>query len=246
MDFFPVIFSQPRKKWTPKMLPNLKLWLRADLGVTLNGSNVSTWADQSGNGNNVTQGTANKQPLYVASDANIRNKPVLDFDGVRHQLQGDYGAALTGAKNWSLIVVYQADTLTGTRSAVSVGAGGNGYDFIINFAGTGKREVVAKGVAEMIDGNATSNYEIWTATRDNQATAVTTLRVNGVAQTLTPSTVVVSAPGVSVSIGANFAVSFLDGKVAEVILCSSDISTTASNITKLHTYLNRRYGIAIS
>jgi hypothetical protein len=33
---------------------NLALWLSADTGVTLSGSNVTAWADQSGNGNNAT------------------------------------------------------------------------------------------------------------------------------------------------------------------------------------------------
>jgi len=32
----------------------LSLWLKADAGVTLSGSNVTAWADQSGNGNNAT------------------------------------------------------------------------------------------------------------------------------------------------------------------------------------------------
>jgi hypothetical protein len=33
---------------------NLALWLSADFGVTLSGSNVTAWADQSGNGKNAT------------------------------------------------------------------------------------------------------------------------------------------------------------------------------------------------
>jgi hypothetical protein len=33
---------------------NLALWLSADTGVTLSGSNVTAWADQSGNGKNAT------------------------------------------------------------------------------------------------------------------------------------------------------------------------------------------------
>ena len=36
-------------------LSGLQLWLKADYGVTLNGSTVSQWIDQSGNGNDATQ-----------------------------------------------------------------------------------------------------------------------------------------------------------------------------------------------
>lgn len=60
--------------------PALQLWLRSDLGITLNGSNVSAWADQSGCGDanrNVAQGTPANQPVYTASDANYGGQPSL-------------------------------------------------------------------------------------------------------------------------------------------------------------------------
>ena len=65
---------------------NLSCWLRADAGVTMNGSNyVSTWADQSGNGNNATQSTPSQQPLWESSVLN--GYPILHFDGVQSVLQ---------------------------------------------------------------------------------------------------------------------------------------------------------------
>ena len=62
----------------------LTVWLKADAGVTLNGSTVSAWNDQSGAGRNATQGTTAKQPLYVASADN--GKPSVLFDGTDDQL----------------------------------------------------------------------------------------------------------------------------------------------------------------
>ncbi len=53
------------------------LWLRADLGVTLNGTDISSWADQSGLGNTFSQATAAKQPPYNAVDANLNNMPSI-------------------------------------------------------------------------------------------------------------------------------------------------------------------------
>lgn len=55
---------------------NLGLFLRGDLGITLNGSDASQWDDQSGNGRNYVQGTAALQPAYTAS--NINGQPTLD------------------------------------------------------------------------------------------------------------------------------------------------------------------------
>ena len=46
---------------------NLLFQYDAELGITLNGSNVSQWDDQSGNGRHMTQGTAANQPEYVSN-----------------------------------------------------------------------------------------------------------------------------------------------------------------------------------
>jgi hypothetical protein len=63
-------------------LPNInnmflpELWLKADAGVTTNGSNVTAWADQSGNGNNAT---AYNDPLLISNELN--SNPVISFNG---------------------------------------------------------------------------------------------------------------------------------------------------------------------
>jgi hypothetical protein len=60
--------------------PGLQIWLRADRGITKDSLNrVATWADQSGNGRNATQGSANVKPVLESNVVNGR--PVLRFDG---------------------------------------------------------------------------------------------------------------------------------------------------------------------
>jgi hypothetical protein len=53
--------------------------LKADAGVTLSGSTVSTWADQSGAGHNATQAAAAAQPALISNVVN--GKPVVTFNG---------------------------------------------------------------------------------------------------------------------------------------------------------------------
>lgn len=62
----------------------LELWLKSDAGVVLNGSTVSKWEDQSGNGNDAIQSNVNRQPVLV--DNELNGKPVLSFDGVDDRL----------------------------------------------------------------------------------------------------------------------------------------------------------------
>ena len=54
-------------------LSGLKLWLKYDTGIILNGSSVSSCVDQSGEGYTAEQSDSDKQPNY--SSGNIR------FDG---------------------------------------------------------------------------------------------------------------------------------------------------------------------
>jgi hypothetical protein len=60
----------------------LRLWLKADAGVSAN-QGIDSWVDQSGNGNNATQGTGVNQPTLVASQSNGR--PVVHFDATQGQ-----------------------------------------------------------------------------------------------------------------------------------------------------------------
>jgi hypothetical protein len=55
----------------------LSLWLKADAGVTLDGSNVTAWADQSGNGNNFTPASG----TVIKSNNIIGSNPAVLFDG---------------------------------------------------------------------------------------------------------------------------------------------------------------------
>jgi len=84
--------------FNPKSIPGLAVWLDAqDAGsfTYSTGSDVSAWADKSGNGNNAVQATGARQPLYVASG--INNRPVVQFydDATSKQLRIPNAGTLT-------------------------------------------------------------------------------------------------------------------------------------------------------
>ncbi|MEP1093640.1 MAG: Ig-like domain-containing protein [Cyclobacteriaceae bacterium] len=74
---------------SPGNIAGETLWLTADRGVTLNGTTVSDWDDQSGGGNDATQGTAASQPEFLDDDLN--GNPSLRFDGTNDVIEGTAG-----------------------------------------------------------------------------------------------------------------------------------------------------------
>lgn len=60
--------NSPASIATSPVLSGLKAWFKADVGVGTSGSNVTSWADQSGNGNNVVNGALS--PVLTASVIN--------------------------------------------------------------------------------------------------------------------------------------------------------------------------------
>ncbi len=102
---------------------NLQLWLRADSGVTLNGSTVSRWADLSGNGHDAVQATASRQPSLVAGRLN--GMPVVSFDGVNDKL-GFTGSTLMTQFSLFVVLNNHAGTPGNDGNVITFGANG-GY-----------------------------------------------------------------------------------------------------------------------
>ena len=50
--------------WKPSDETGLEAWYKFQTGITLNGSDVSAWADSSSNSFNMVQATASEQPAY--------------------------------------------------------------------------------------------------------------------------------------------------------------------------------------
>ena len=63
--------------WQPSDETGLEAWYKYQTGITLNGSDVSAWADSSENSFDMVQGTASEQPAY--------NSGAIDFDASASQ-----------------------------------------------------------------------------------------------------------------------------------------------------------------
>ncbi|KOY85678.1 hypothetical protein AD998_05495 [bacterium 336/3] len=82
------------------------IWLDANRGVTLTGTSVTNWADQSGNGFNAVPSSVNARPTFVANSVN--SYPSIDFDGTDDQLWITDNAILD-LTQWHIFIVVIAD-----------------------------------------------------------------------------------------------------------------------------------------
>ena len=83
----------------------MQVWLKADAGVITYGGYVDQWLDQSGNENNAQAPDLAAQPLYVSLEADINDRPVLQFDGHYNSLEIDKQVFDSDTKEMTLIAV---------------------------------------------------------------------------------------------------------------------------------------------
>lgn len=78
------------------------MWLDANRGITLTGTTVTNWADQSGNAFNAVPSSATARPGFVS--AAVNGYPCLDFDGTNDELWVNDNAALD-LTQWHFFIV---------------------------------------------------------------------------------------------------------------------------------------------
>lgn len=212
-----------RKAFSPASLPGLQVWLRSDLGITLNGSTVSAWADQSGLGNHFTQGTAAVQPAYSSSDANFAGKPSVRFTATDSNLA--CGNSIT-ARQIFAVAYYPTTTFTDYACILTSGSS-NGH-----YVWRGESGAATWRVADAISG---TRYRDGTQS-DTALTATARAHVYDItlAADRTASTWQLGD-----TIGTAGSQQWSDG-IVEVIIVSAALS--AGKTADVRNYLKARYG----
>ena len=235
-----------KRPWSPKALSPLA-WFRSDLGVTLNGSTVSAWADQTGNGKHVTQATAGNQPTYSLAGGR-GGRPKITSAASRF-LQGstaDDWTFLHSGAGASIVLVSESrvtptNYLLGTQSSSGANRGMVLYwggTLIAAYAGNGTNQLFTHNQAATA---STLVKTVWTyASADTPDAGIS---VNFAAPTtanegFTPSS---SAPVGGLAIGTGVSGIFgTDTDFYEVIIFNRSI--TAAEKAQLQAYLTKVYG----
>lgn len=221
---------------------NLVLWARADLGVTLNGSTVAAWADQSGAGNNLAQGTGAAQPTFLASG--INGLADMQYSGGQF-LIGTATDIVTTALTAAIIM----KTSTLANADQPFGKGEATTQWLFAGATAGKIRLSIGGGNNAISDNAVNDNAVHYVT-GRWASAVSggliTLSVDGVDQATT-STFVGTISGIdkngtgSEISSADAGASFYTGQLPEVVL--ANVLASAAQLAALNAYLKSRAGL---
>lgn len=216
----------------PLQFSGLEAWFRSDRGITLNGSDVSTWADQSGNGNDLSQGSDSKQPLFNAIDSNFNGRPSLTFDGIDDFLRSADFASGDLAQPNTIFAVYKFADNTGTQVL---------YDGLLT---TERQSIVTVGTQAIIHGGADQNIH----TEDTDPHILLSL-YNGASSNTwqdgantTPGGSVGTEPMGGLTLGALFNDTVPAAcEVVEFLIYDGSLTDTEKNLVA--NYLADKYGI---
>jgi len=193
---------------------------------------VTTWYDQSGNGNNATQSTAGSQPKIVDGGAYLGE---LDFDGVDDQL--DYPLSISTLNNTSSFVLAAFQNTTDNQFVLTVSGGSNNRWYSPIIWNGSYRFGYGASIDSINLGTPDENNHLFTATAGS-----TTAEgfIDGLSKGTQPSTS--NALSDQSFIGAHTSsISYpLNGSISEIIIYDSDQS---SNREAIETNINNHYDI---
>ena len=229
--------------FVPPLLGNCIIWYRADLGVSLSGTSVTQWNDQSGTNDSHKNLVAVNDPTYTVSDSNYNGQPTILMASANstYFTTTAFTSPITQPNTW--IVVGHVPT-----SAI--------YNCIMDSNDTISGQQLTRSNAGSI-GMMSDSVKL-SASGNWNTPGVCLFEFNGVSSKLyynvfsSPTATGNAGSGAgssqnSLTIGASDAAwgpgNYWDGPVAEIIGYSGVLSTTAK--LRLRTYLSGRYGLVI-
>jgi hypothetical protein len=205
--------------WQPSDETGLEAWYKFQSGITLNGSDVSVWADSSSNSFDMVQATASKQPAY--------NSGAIDFDASAFQsLQTPSDITLAGAFTLGLRL------FPDLNNVIVLGDNTTSNEFFKITSSTKLRFKTDGSQVDIIvnDGDLSAdNYLVITRNASN----LVTLYINGVAQTDTQTlagTANIDAIGVRATDANPY-----DGTISEIQIFDAESTELTANV---NTYLS--------
>ena len=201
--------------WSPDDEASLVAWYQNQVGITLNGSDVSQWDDSSSNSYDMVQATATEQPAYSGGVLTFvsADKNNLQTSGTQISLTADFTVGLR----------INTSTINGTFLADNTSAG---ELFKYNSASKITTKIAGSGNTDLDLDSGTFGDDYLVITR---VSSVLTLWKNGVAQTGTTPTLAGTALVDAIGIRRTDINAF-EGTIKEIQIYSSSSADLTANI----------------
>jgi len=228
----------------PTDFSDLKLWLRADSGVTFDipTKKVSAWSDESSSSNNFSQSTKAKQPLRYGYGGE-NDKAYFDFNGTSNTIPSIGNSPIE--TNFTIFEVSKIDAVSDTifgysndGKIISIGLNEDGhYTAIVN-----------DGINQLRTGTSVDNtgsYHIGVVGKEGKtinveyyddSNSITNSYTNGSFDNSVPFNETILNVG-----SLDGTTELLDGSVQEVIVYNRKLSD--AEVSKVVGYLNLKYKI---
>ncbi|MEV6521079.1 LamG-like jellyroll fold domain-containing protein [Longispora sp. NPDC051575] len=206
-------------------------WLRADAGVTVNGSSVSNWADQSGGGHHAVMATPARQPQLVQNAVN--GQPALRFNGA----QSMYFPSPVNPFTFSVFVVGKNSKSSGY--SMILGPGGNYPNNQMRWENSNQALFVGLGNNMPVCTSTIGNNKVYHALSARYDGNTMRVYRDGVLKS--SHTFSTNTGWTLVSIGSWFSSYFMVGDLAEVIVYQSALSD--ADRTATDNYLRTKYAL---
>lgn len=237
---------------------NLALWLKAGAGIS-GSSNITEWADQSGNGYNAEDASSTTRPNLETATINYND--AVNFDGTDEYLQGSSGGY---SQEVFMVLMPDADVSYSSSSQVpysldasnpssaaawlGLGSGTSGLSNEVVYYASGGSSEWRRGETSTSTTYSQNEPFIFSVTNNNSGSS-TSLYINAsqVDNTTGSGSYVNAESNRQYRIGGNihnWGGSYFNGQIAEVVTYSSTLSSTDRN--KVQSYLSMKYGITQS
>ena len=225
---------------SPPSLGNLKVWVKANVGVTLNGTNVTTWADQSGNNNNLVNASSTAQPSLTTNSVN--GLPSIYFGGTSATkfLSCNDVSLTSGA---TILFVYKAPTQFNnihtpiSTNSTSTGTNNSTKDLYLEYS-TG---VYSGNGSFTIPSDAGTSFRIMTVTDSGDAQKISAYRNGSILDGSATSQGYSFGRLGAAPAGINYSTSNQDYYIAEVLVYNTKLSNVDRQSAE--SYLNTKYAI---
>lgn len=227
------------------IVPGMSVWLSADCitytssvcGTPANGSTLTTWADHSGNANNVTINAG----TCTFNTAQVNSLPAVTFASCR----GSLGTVITATNGHTAFVVMSRTTSTAGFVWGSASAGGFAY-FAASTAtaqGIDRQNTANVGAAmtHLTSGVWTQQNGFVSNAAGGFAIGFRTASATDTTSSSTSSSITTNGPS---GIGADLQgtpASFFSGQIAEIIYYNQTLTLT--QIQQNEAYFRAKYGI---